>query len=119
MVGIIHILIAVVILHKETKHIFIGNGILNEILVKTVAEDFLCGMSVHRILYKDRCASKAEYLRVVEELNDVLVAISEMASMTLIEDHHDARMTYFFYTTAIPLLTDSGIKFLNGGNNNL
>ena len=76
-------------------------------------------MSVHRILNKDRCASKAEYLRVVEELHDVLVAISEMASMTLIEYHHDARMAYFLNTTAIPLLTDSGIKFLNGGNDNL
>ena len=76
-------------------------------------------MSVHRILNKDRRARKSEYLRVVEELHDVLVAISEMASMTLIEYHHDARMTYFFYTTAIPLLADSCIKFLNGGNDNL
>ena len=119
MVGIIHILIAVVILHKETKHVFIGNGILDEILVKTVAEDFLCGMSVHRILYKDWCASKAEYLRVVEELHDVLVAFSEMASMTFIEDHHDTRMAYFLNTTAIPLLTDSGIEFLYGCYDNL
>ena len=109
MVGIVHILIAVVILHKETKHIFIGNGILNEILVKTVAEDFLCSVSVHRIFNKDWCTSKAEYLRVVEELHDVLVAFSKMASMTFIEDHHDARMAYFFNTTAIPLLADSGI----------
>ena len=76
-------------------------------------------MSVHRILNKYRSTSKTEYLRVVEELYDVLVAISEMASMTLIEDHHDARMTYFFYTTAIPLLADSCIKFLDGGNDNL
>ena len=119
MVGIIHILITVVIFHKEAKHVFIGNGILYQVFVKTVAEDFLCGMSVHRILYKDRRARKSEHLRVVEELHDVLVAISEMASMTLIEYHHDARMTYFFYTTAIPQLADSCIKFLNGGNDNL
>ena len=119
MVSIIHILIAVVILHKKTKHIFIGNGILYLIFVKTVAEDFLSGMSGHRILNKDRCASKAEYLRVVAELHDVLVAFSEMTSMTFIEDHHDTRMTYFFYTTAIPMLADSLIKFLNGGNDNL
>ena len=76
-------------------------------------------MSVHRILNKDRCASKAEYLRVVEELHDILVTFSEMASMTFIEDHHDVRMTYFFYTTAIPLLADSGIKFLYGCYDNL
>ena len=119
MVGIFHILIAVVIFHKKTKHVFIGNGILNEILVKTVAEDFLCGMSVHSIFDKDRRARKSEHLRIVEELHDVLMAFAEMASMTLIEYHHDARMTYFLYTTAIPLLTDSCIKFLNGGNDNL
>ena len=76
-------------------------------------------MSVHRILNKDRCASKAEYLRVVEELHDILVTFSEMASMTFIEDHHDARMTYFLNTTAIPLLTDSGIEFLYGCYDNL
>ena len=119
MVGIIHILITVVILHKETKHVFIGNGILYQVFVKTVAKDFLCGMSVHRILNKDRCASKAEYLRVVEELHDILVTFSEMASMTFIEDHHDARMTYFLNTTAIPQLTDSGIEFLYGCYDNL
>ena len=108
-----------VILHKETKHVFIGNGILNQVFVKTVAKDFFCSVSVHRIFNKDWCASKTEYLRVVEELDDVLVAFSKMASMTFIEDHHDTRMAYFLNTTAIPLLTDSCIKFLNGGNNNL
>ena len=76
-------------------------------------------MSVYGILYEDRRAGEAEYLRIVEELNDVLMAFAEVASMTLIEDHHYARMTYFFYMTAIPLLANSCIKFLNGGNNNL
>ena len=76
-------------------------------------------MSVYSILNKYRSTSKTEYLRVVEELHDILVAFSEMASMTFIEDHHDARMTYFLNTAAVPLLADSGIKLLNGGNDNL
>ena len=76
-------------------------------------------MSVHRILNKYRSTSETEYLRVVKELYDVLVAISEMASMTFIEYHHDARMAYFLNTTAIPLLADSGIKFLYGCYDNL
>ena len=76
-------------------------------------------MSVYSILNKYRSTSKTEYLRVVEELHDILVAFSEMASMTLIEYHHDARMAYFLNTTAIPLLADSGIQFLYGSNDNL
>ena len=119
LVGIIHILITVVILHKETKHVFIGNGILYQVFVKTVAKDFFCSVSVHRIFNKDRCASKTEYLRVVEELHDILVTFSEMTSMTFIENHHDTRMAYFLNTTAIPLLADSGIKFLYGCYDNL
>lgn len=76
-------------------------------------------MSVHRILYKDRCASKTEYLRVVEELNDVLVAFSEMASMTFIENHYDTRMAYFLNATTVPLLANSGIQLLDGSDDNL
>ena len=70
LVGIIHILIAVVVFHKEAKHILVSNGILDKILVKTVAEDFLCGMSVNSILDKERGACKTEYLSIVEELHD-------------------------------------------------
>ena len=119
MVGIIHILIAVVVFHKEAKHILVSNGILDKILVKTVAEDFLCGMSVNSILDKDGSTSETEYLRVVEELHDILVTFSEMASMTFIEYHHDARMAYFLYTTTVPLPTDRGIELLYGGDDNL
>lgn len=89
-VGIIHVLIAVIILHQEAKHILIGNGILNQILMQTVAEYFLGGMSVHVVLHEDRRTCKAEQLRVIKELDDILMAITEMASMTFIEDHDDA-----------------------------
>ena len=58
--------------------------------MQTVAEYFLGGMSIHVVLHEDRRTCKAEQLRVVEEPDDILMAISEMASMTFIEDHDDA-----------------------------
>ena len=118
LVGIVYICIAMVIFYKETKHVFIGNGILYEILVKIVAKDFLCSMPFHRILYEDRRTSKPEHLCVVEELNNILVAISEMATMALVKNHYDARMAYFFYSTAVPLLSNSCIEFLDSGDDN-
>ena len=77
--------------------------------MKAVAEDFLCGVSIHCILSKDWSTCKAEYLRIVEELHDVLMTVSEMASMTFIKNHDYSGVTYFLNTTAIPLLADSGI----------
>lgn len=53
--------------------------------MQTVAEYFLGGMSIHVVLHEDRRTCKAEQLRVVEELDDILVTVTEMASMTFIE----------------------------------
>ena len=118
LVGIVYICITMVIFHKETKHVFIDNGILYEILVKTVAKDFLCSMPFHRILYEDRRTSKPEHLCVVEELNNILVAISEMTAMTLIKNHHNARMADFFDSATIPLLSNCCIELLDSGDDN-
>ena len=108
-----------VILDEEAKHVFVGYGVLDEILVQTVAEDFLCGMSVYGILYEDRRAGEAEYLRVVEELNDVFMTFAEVAAVAFVEDHNDARMAYLLDATAIPLLADSGVELLYGCDDNL
>ena len=119
MVGIVHIGIAMIVFHQEAKHVFIGNGILDEILMQAVAEYLLCGMSVNGILCKDRCASETEYLCVVEELHDVLVAIAKVTAMTFVENHHDTRMAYLPNAAAVPLSADCGIEFLYGGDDNL
>ena len=86
--------------------------------MKAVAENLLCGVSVYSIFNEDGGACKAEYLSVVEELHDVLVAFSEMASMTFIENHYDAGMAYFLNTAAVPLFADSGVQLLYGGDYN-
>ena len=58
--------------------------------MQTVAEYFLGGMSIHVVLHEDRRTCKAEQLRVIKELDDILVTVTEMASMTFIEDHDNA-----------------------------
>ena len=58
--------------------------------MQAVAEYFLGGMSIHVVLHEDRRTCKAEQLRVIKELDDILMAITEMASMTFIKDHDDA-----------------------------
>ncbi len=108
-----------VIFHKEAKHILVCNGILYQVFVKTVAEDFLCGMTINGVLYENRCSCKTEYLSVVEELDNVLVAVAEMAAVALVKNHHDTGMAYFLNATAVPLFADGGIEFLYGGDDNL
>src|SRR3712207_313628 len=108
-----------IIFHKKSKHVLVGNGILDKIFVKAVAKNFLCGVSINSILHKDRCAGKAEYLGIVKELHNILMTVTEMAAMTLVKDHDNARVAYFLYTAAIPLSADGGIEFLYGGDNYL
>ena len=76
-------------------------------------------MTIYCVLHEDWCTCKSKYLCIVEELHDVLMAISEMAAMALIEDHYDARMAYFLNTATVPLLSDGGIELLYCGNNYL
>ena len=89
LIVIINDFIAVVVFHKETKHVFIRNGILNQIFMEAIAEYFFGGMSVHRILSKNRRSGKAEYPGIVKELHNLLVAVPEMTAMTLIKYHYD------------------------------
>ena len=53
---------ALIIFDQESQYVFIGNGILNQILVQAVAENFGRRMFLPGILDKDGCARKSEYL---------------------------------------------------------
>ena len=48
-----------------------------------------------------------------------IMTLPEMATMALIEYHHDTRMAYRIYFAAIPCLAYGCIEFLNSGNDNL
>ena len=76
-------------------------------------------MTIHSILGKNRGSCKAEYLSIVKEFHNLLMAIPEMAAMALIEYHHDTGMTNSLNLAAVPCLAYCGIKFLNGSNDNL
>ena len=45
------------------------------------------------------------------------MAFAEVASVTLVKNHHDTGMTYGFYLGAVPCPADGSIEFLNGGDN--
>ena len=89
LVIVINYFVAVIILHKEAKHIFIRYCIFNKIFMKTVSEYFLSGMSIHRILGEDRCSSKTEYLGIAKKLHYLLMTIPKMTAMALIKYHND------------------------------
>ena len=106
-----------VVFHQKAKYILISNGIFNQILVQTLVEDFFGSTIVLRVLLEYRCPREAEYLRIGKEVDNIFVALTEMATMTLIENHDDARLPHFIQTLAVPLLRNGCIEFLNGSDN--
>ena len=83
-----------IILYKETENIFIGNGIFNQIAMQAVAEYLFGRMPINCIFCKNRSSGKTEYLGIIEELHNLLMALPEVATVALIKYHYDARMTY-------------------------
>ena len=108
-----------VILHKEAQHVFIGNRILDKILVQAVAEDFFGGMSVNGIFREDWRTRETEYLGVVKELHYPFVAFPEVASVALIEYHYDAGVAYGLNLGTVPRLADCGVELLDSRNDYL
>ena len=89
LIVVVNNFVAVIILHKESKHVFIGYGILNKIFMKTISEYLLSGMPIYRIFSKNRCSREAKDLSIVKELHNLLMTIPKVATMTLIKYHHD------------------------------
>ena len=89
LIVVVNNFVAVIILHKESKHVFIGYGILNKIFMKTISEYLLSSMPIYRIFSKNRCSREAKDLSIVKELHNLLMTIPKVATMTLIKYHHD------------------------------
>ena len=70
------------------------------------------------VLGKNRSTRKAEYLQVLEEVNNVLVAISEVAAMTLVEDHHNLLVAHLLQMLIIVVACYCAIQFLDSCNDN-
>ena len=116
---VINDFIAMVILYEKAEYILIGNGILNEIFMKAVTKYLLCRMSIDRIFSKNGSTRKTEYLGIIKELHNLLMAVPEMTAMALVKYHHDTRVADSVYLVAIPCFADCDIQLLNGGDNNL
>ena len=71
------------------------------------------------ILCEDRCAGETEYLQVSEEMYNVLVALSKMAAVALIKDHHNLLVTHALDALAVVVLLDRRIQLLDGCEDNL
>jgi len=87
--------------------------------MQTVAEHLFGRMTINCILCKNRSSGKSEYLGIIEELHNLLMALPKVAAVALIEYHHDTRMAYRINLAAIPSFAYGSIEFLNGGNDNL
>ena len=74
-------------------------------------------MSVNRVLYKYRSACKTEYLSIGKELHNILMAISEMATVTLVKNHNNAFIFDRKQFIAVIVLRYGSVKFLNCSNN--
>ena len=68
-------------------------------------------MFLFRIFGKDWCASKTKYLKVIEEFDDVFVAIPEMASVTFVKNHYHLLIAHLLQMFVIVVTRYSTIQF--------
>ena len=91
------------IVHMETQHIFVVNGIGDSIGMQFFLKHIFCGfilglltsyLCIRSILLKDRRSRKAKQLRVGEELFNGLVVLAKLRTMTLVKDEHHPHIFY-------------------------
>ena len=78
-----------IIFYKESQYIFIGNGILDKILVQAIAKYFFGGMPVHGIFREDGRTRESEHLGIVKELHYSFVAFPKVTSVALVKYHYN------------------------------
>ena len=82
--------------------------------MEAFAEDFIRGNVLLRILREDGRAGETEYLEVPEEIDDVAVALAEMAAVALIEYHYKLLIPKFLNPFVVEVLLDRGVQLLDG-----
>ena len=103
-----------VILNQEAKDVFIGDSVLDHILVQAIAEYFLGGDILLGVLNKNGSAGESEYLEIAEEIDDVLVAFAKVATVALVENHDELLVPQFLNPLVVEVLLNGGIQFLDG-----
>ena len=69
-------------------------------------------MLIDCIFCKDGSTRKAEALAILEEVDNVLVALAEVAAVALVKNHDDALALAVLYLLVVAVTCDGHIKFL-------
>ena len=111
------------VLNVEAQNIIIKDGILDQIIVKALTKEHFCCLRDFALSlaidFKTRCPCEAEKLCLSEMSHDVLVHISELATVAFVDDKDNLlvfiRIHYF-----LVLRTLYGVcHLLHRGNNKL
>ena len=68
------------------------------------------------IIHKDRSASEAKHLMILEEVTDPLVRIAELTAVALVEDEDDLLVPLPLHHLEVFALADGGVELLQGCN---
>ena len=97
------VLIGLKVVHMETQHVFIINGVSDSIGMQFFLKHIFCGLilglltsylCIGCILLKDGRSRKTKQLRVWEKLFNGLVVLTKLRTMALVKDEHH---THIFY----------------------
>ena len=107
---------ALIIFDQKTQYILVGNGILDQILVQAFAENFGRCVLLFGILDEDRRTRKSENLQVVEEVDDIFVAVAEVTAVAFVENHYDFFIPNLLQMPVVVIFRDGTIELLNRGD---
>ena len=114
---LIYICIPSIIFHKEAKHVFVCDCVLDKIFMQALAENLFGCLVLFGVIYKYRRSCETEDLQVVEEINNILVAVTEVGTVALIENHYHFLVLQLLQMFVVVVLFDGGIQFLDSSNN--
>ncbi len=108
-----------IILHKKAQNILIGYRIFNQVFVHTISEDFFCGYVLFCIFHKYRSSCKTKDLQVVKEADNILMAISKLATVAFVENHNNFLIANVLQMFIVIISCYSRIQLLDSCNDNL
>ena len=82
--------------------------------MQAFAKDLVGGDVLLGVLREDRSTGETEYLEIPEEIDDVAVALAEMAAVALIKNHHKLFVPQVLNPLVVEVFLDGGIQLLDG-----
>ena len=87
--------------------------------MQTLTEDLLSCLILLGILNKDRSSCKAEDLVILEEIDNILMTFSKLATMTFIKNHHNLLVPESLKMLIIIIFLYGTVQFLDSRYNDL